>query len=44
MTAEELQFLDVGALAAYVQDLYDNGSTQVIVTALNKSWYLLQYD
>lgn len=45
MTAEEKQFLEAGELGAYVQNLYDTGSTTVIVTQThNKSWYLIQHD
>lgn len=45
MTAEEKMFLEAGELAQYVQDLYDGGSTTVIVTPMAvKSWYLIQYN
>lgn len=44
MNAEEIQCLEAGELAAYVQNLYDTGSTNVIVTPTVKSWYLIQHD
>lgn len=42
MTAEIKVFPDPQELAAYVQDMYDNGATVVKVTQLKAAVYLIQ--
>lgn len=43
MIAEEKQFTEAGALAIYVNMLFAEGCTDLSVTVIAKSWYLIAY-